>query len=100
LHGHSIGKWDGATLVIDTTQFADHSDGNFMFIPSGTGKHLIERLTLTDDHRQLRYEIELFDPEWLEKPVTHSALFDYQPNLEPSGLPCDPEAARRFLEEE
>jgi hypothetical protein len=99
LHGHSIGKWDGATLVIDTTHFADHSDGNFMFIPSGAGKHLIERLTLSDDRRQLRYEIELFDPEWLEQPVTHSALFDYQPELEPSGLPCDPEAARRFLEE-
>ena len=100
LHGHSIGRWDGETLVIDTTNFADHSDGNFMFIPSGVGKHLLERLTLIEDRRHLRYEVELRDPEWLEHPVTHSALFDYQPELEPSGLPCDPEAARRFLQEQ
>jgi hypothetical protein len=65
LQGHSIGRWDGETLVIDTTNFVDHSDGNFMFIPSGVGKHLIERLTLTADRRHLRYEIELQDPEWL-----------------------------------
>ena len=51
LHGHSIGRWDGETLVIDTTNFEDHSDGNFMFIPSGVGKHLTERLTLTQDGR-------------------------------------------------
>jgi hypothetical protein len=89
LHGHSVGRWDGATLVIDTTGFADHSDGNFMFVPSGAGKRLIESLTLTNDRRHLRYEIELQDPEWLERPITHSVLFDYQPELEPSGLPCD-----------
>jgi hypothetical protein len=99
LHGHSIGHWEGQTLVIDTTGFADHSDGNFMFVPSGAGKHLVERLTLTDERRHLRYDVELSDPEWLEQPVTHSALLDYHPELEPSGLPCDPEAARRFLEE-
>jgi len=29
----------------------------------------------------------------------YSALFDSQPGLAPSGLPCDPEAARRFLVE-
>jgi hypothetical protein len=39
LQGHSIGRWEGETLVIDTANFADHSDGNFMFIPSGAGKH-------------------------------------------------------------
>lgn len=98
-HGHSIGRWDGETLVIDTTHFADHSDGNFMTVPSGAGKHLVERLTLTEDRRHLKYDVELTDPEWLTAPVTHSALFDYRPELAPSGLPCDPEAARRFLTE-
>jgi len=99
LHGHSIGRWDGKTLVIDSAQFADHSDGNFMTIPSGVGKHLVERLALTEDGRHLKYDVELSDPEWFTAPITHSALFDYQPGLAPSGLPCDPEAARRFLVE-
>jgi hypothetical protein len=99
LHGHSVGRWEGKTLVIDTANFADHSDGNFMTVPSGAGKHLVERLTLTDDRRHLKYDVDLTDPEWLTAPVTHSALFDYHPELAPSGLPCDPEAARRFLNE-
>jgi len=99
LHGHSIGRWEGETLAIDTTNFADHSDGNFMTVPSGAGKHLVERLTLTEDHRHLKYDVELSDPEWFTAPVTHSALFDYHPELAPSGLPCDPEVARRFLSE-
>jgi hypothetical protein len=99
LHGHSIGHWDGKTLVIDTTQFADHSDGNFMTVPSGGGKHLVERIALTEDGRHLKYDVELSDPEWFTAPVMHSALFDYQPELAPSGLPCDPEAASRFLAE-
>jgi hypothetical protein len=99
LHGHSVGRWDGETLVIDTVNFADHSDGNFMTVPSGAGKHLVERLTLTEDRRHLKYDVELSDPEWFTAQVTHSALFDYHPELAPSGLPCDPEAARRFLNE-
>jgi uncharacterized protein DUF6152 len=97
LHGHSIGHWDGATLVIDTTHFADHSDGNFLTVPSGASKRLVERLTLTEDGRHLKYDIELSDPEWLAEPVTHSVLFDYHPELVPSGLRCDREAASRFL---
>ena len=99
LHGHSIGRWDGMTLVIDTVQFADHTDGNFMTVPSGVGKHLVERLSLTEDGRHLKYDVELSDPEWFTAPVMHSALFDYHPELAPSGLPCDAEAARRFLAE-
>jgi hypothetical protein len=99
LQGHSIGHWDGETLVIDTVQFAEHTDGNFLTVPSGVGKHLVERLALTEDGRHLRYDVELSDPEWFTAPVTHSALFDYQPELAPSGLPCDEAAARRFLAE-
>jgi hypothetical protein len=87
LHGHSIGRWDGKTLVIDTAQFADHTDGNFMTVPSGAGKQLVERLALTEDGRHLKYDVELRDPEWFTAPVIHSALFDYHPELAPSGLP-------------
>jgi hypothetical protein len=99
LHGHSVGRWEGATLVIDTTNFEEHTDGNFLTVPSSTGKHLVERLSLVEGGKHLRYEVTLTDPEWLAGPVTYSGLLDFQPALEPSGLPCDEEAARRFLRE-
>ena len=28
IQGHSIGRWDGQTLVVDTTHFAYHGSGN------------------------------------------------------------------------
>jgi hypothetical protein len=28
--GHSIGVWDGATLVVDTARFLDHPEGNLI----------------------------------------------------------------------
>jgi hypothetical protein len=100
LHGHSIGRWEGATLVVDTVQFSEHKQGNSMSLPSGPGKHLVERFTLSDDRKHLRYETVLEDPEYLAMPVTYSSEWDYRPDLTPSGLACDLDVARRFLKEE
>jgi hypothetical protein len=100
LHGHSIGHWEGATLVVDTAQFIEHKQGNSMSVPSGSGKHLVERFTLSDDRKHLRYETVLEDPEYLAAPVTYSSEWDYRPDLTPSGLKCDLDVARRFLREE
>jgi hypothetical protein len=100
LHGHSIGHWEGETLVVDTVQFADHPEGNGMGgLPSGAGKHLVERFSLSEDRRHLRYEITLEDPEYLAAPATHVSELDYRPDLAPTGLACDLEVARRFLQD-
>jgi hypothetical protein len=100
LHGHSIGHFEGATLVVDTVLFSEHKQGNSMSLPSGPGKHLVERFTLSDDRKHLRYDTVLEDPEYLAAPVTYSSEWDYRPDLTPSGLACDLDVARRFLKEE
>ena len=97
LQGHSIGHWEGGTLVVDTTQFAEHKQGNSMSLPSGVRKHVVERFTLGDDRKHLRYDVVVEDPDYLAAPVTYSAEWDYRPDLAPTGLPCDPQVARRFL---
>jgi hypothetical protein len=98
LFGHSIGRWDGDTLVIDTIAFTPHRIGIGFGVPSGAGKHLIERLTLTADRLQLRYELTVEDPEYLSAPATYTALWDHRPDLAP-GTPCDPQNSERFREE-
>ena len=98
LFGHSIGRWDGDTLVIDTVAFTPHHIGIGFGIPSGAGKHLIERLTLTADQLQLRYDLTVEDPEYLSSPATYTALWDHRPDLVP-GAPCDPRNSERFREE-
>ena len=98
LMGHSIGRWEGETLVIDTVAFAPHSVG-VMFFPSGPNKHLVERLTLTPDRLRMEYVFTLEDPAVLAGPVSYTATWDHRPDLELSGEACDPEVARRALAE-
>jgi hypothetical protein len=99
LLGHSIGRWDGDTLVIDTVAFTPNQVGVGFGIPSGAAKHLVERLTLAADGLQLRYELTLEDPEYLAAPATYTAMWDHRPDLEPSGMACDPQIAERYRQE-
>jgi hypothetical protein len=98
LFGHSIGRWDGDTLMIDTIAFTPHRIGIGFGVPSGPGKRLIERLTLTEDRLQLRYDLTVEDPEYLTTPATYAAMWDHRPDLTP-GSACDPENSERFREE-
>jgi hypothetical protein len=49
LHGHSIGRWEGEKLVIDTIAYEPSPSGIGMNVPSSPAKHTVERLTLTAD---------------------------------------------------
>jgi hypothetical protein len=97
VQGHTIGRWDDDTLVMDTALFKEHILGTNGRVPSGLRKHLVERLSLTADRRSLTYEFTLDDPEYLLEPVTGNASWDFRPDLKPSGLPCNLDAARRPL---
>ena len=96
VHGHSIGRWEGDTLVIDTTHFEPHAMGHGFGVPSGTRKRLVERLTLAEDGTRIAYRFEVSDPEFLAAPLTGDVEWSYRPDLAPALEGCDPEAARRF----
>ena len=98
LMGHSIGRWEGETLVIDSVAFLPHPMGG-LFLPSGPEKHLVERLTLSPDRLRLDYTFTLEDPTTLTAPLSYTATWDHRPDLELSGEACDPEIARRPLQE-
>jgi hypothetical protein len=97
LQGHSIGRWDGAALVVDTSHFAEHRVGNAMGVPSSTSKHLVERLSLNADGVTLTYRFELEDPEYLASPVTGEIRWTYAPDMTYAPEECDLENARRFI---
>ncbi len=97
LFGHSIGHWQGETLVIDTVGYAPHASGVFTGIPSGVRKHTVERLTLMPDGLRLRYELTMEDPDFLAEPATLSMLWDHRPDLEFAKVPCDKEVSDRYL---
>lgn len=100
VHGHSIGWWEGSTLVIDTIGYAPHPLGTSGSVPSSAQKHTVERLTLTEDRTRLRYEITLEDPVYLREAVTMSMQWDHRPDLDfsPANEACDPEVAARYID--
>jgi Family of unknown function (DUF6152) len=105
IQGHSIGRWDGATLVVDTTHFAYHGSGNGggngigPALPSGSQKHLVERFSLNPDGKSLTYRFELNDPEYLTAPKTGELPFWYDPKAKFEVEACDLEVARRFMKD-
>jgi hypothetical protein len=98
LHGHSVGRWDGATLVVETSDFAPHGTGIGFSLPSSPKKHLTERLTLDPDGKGLSYAYELSDSEMLTAPITGGNRWVYRPDLEFAALACDPENAQRSVQ--
>lgn len=63
--GDSVGHYEGATLVVDTTNFTDKTN----FRGAGAGLHLIERFT-RGDANTLLYEFTVDDPATFTKPWT------------------------------
>jgi len=98
LHGHSVGRWEGATLVIDTIGFEPNLSGIALNVPSSAGKHTVERLTLTEDKLRLRYEVTVEDPTYLSGPATLTQQWDHRPDLEFSQNTgaCDEAVANRY----
>jgi hypothetical protein len=99
LHGHSTGKWEGDTLVIETTNFKEHENGLSTSLPSSTQKKLIERLRLGPDGKNLLYSGTVEDPVYLLKPVEWNGRWEYRPTMQHSNEKCDLDVARKFLKQ-
>jgi hypothetical protein len=97
LFGHSIGHWEGETLVIDTVGYKPHVSGVFSGIPGGARKHTVERVSLTPDHLHLRYQVTMEDPEYLAAPATLDMLWDHRPDLDFDKVSCDKAVSDRYL---
>jgi hypothetical protein len=87
--GHSVGRWEGETLVVDVTHFNDKTwfdrAGNF----HSDALHVVERFTpITAD--ALRYEATIEDPKVFTRPWT-IAMPIYrrlEPNIQLLDYPC------------
>ena len=64
-NGDSRGRWEGDTLVVETTNFSDKTN----FRGSGANLHLVERLRRVDADT-VEYEFTVEDPGAWERPWT------------------------------
>ena len=96
--GHSIGHWEGDTLVIDTRNFDFHRSPYQVGVPSGSQKHVVERYRLNDDGRSMQAEFTLEDPEYIAQPFTNRKTLYYVPHMQMYATDCDIRNTSRFLD--
>ena len=99
LHGHSVGRWEGDTLVVDTANYTAHPMGLSTSLPGSTEKHLTERFEVGADGKSMIYSGVIEDPVYLTEPVEWSGEWLYRPGMPHSNEQCDVETAQRFLDD-
>ena len=97
IQGHSIGRWEGDTLVVDTTNFADHRSPYQTGVPSGSQKHVVERYTLSEDGSRILVEFTLEDPQYLSEPFSATVDWIYRPDLDFFQFNCDPDVSSQYV---
>ncbi len=80
-YGHSIGHWEGDTLVVDTVGFNERAWMSRDALPHTDRLHLIERLTRTD-FDTLEYEVTIDDPGAYDAPWTSGFTMSWSGGLE------------------
>jgi hypothetical protein len=80
-NGHSIGRWDGDTLVVDTVGLRDEAWINSEGHEHSTELHVVERFRRVDAET-LEIERTLTDPLALEEPYTHTVTVTLAPEEE------------------
>jgi Family of unknown function (DUF6152) len=89
--GYSVGRWDGETLVVITTQL-NWPWFNQNGIPQSPQARLVERFTPTADGSRLTYELTATDPVNFTEPVTRGKQWLYLPDQQVRRYECETES--------
>ena len=78
-HGHSIGKWEGDTLVVDTTDIlpqAPFAISEAAGVPNDGDVHTVERIHLDPNNKDiLLVDLEITAPKVLTRPWKTTRIF-------------------------
>ncbi len=85
--GHSVGRWEGATLVVETTHVSwPFFDGTG--IPQSEDVELEERFTMSADGKRLNYTILVTDPSTFTEPVLLDRFWMWRPEIQIEPYNC------------
>ncbi|MEP7313839.1 MAG: hypothetical protein ABI859_14740, partial [Pseudomonadota bacterium] len=90
--GYSIGRWEGDTLVVETTHVKNEAAGPFAGNPPvSMARRFVERFSLGLDpagKKELRDEITIHDPAVLTQPVVIPMVYKWSPDIEVGEYLC------------
>ena len=84
--GHSIGRWEGDTLIIDTVGFNDR--GWLEVYPRSEQLHIVERYTRTE-YGYMELEMTIEDPGVFNAPYVRRMPFHLAPHAELIEYVCE-----------
>ena len=85
--GHSVGRWDGNTLVVEIDRMsAPYLDAQGA--PMSDAVTMVERFTLSDDETGLEYEVTVTDPVYLTEPAVWRRAYTWIPGVEVKPFDC------------
>jgi hypothetical protein len=87
LLGHSIGRWEGNSLVVTTTG-STWRHFNTVGVPLSASASMVERFTPSADGSRLDYELTITDPTTFTKPVTLKKYWIWLPDTVLSPYEC------------
>ncbi len=80
--GHSVGKWDGDALVVDTAGIKPNTVIDKTGIPHSDEMRLTERFTLRDGGKTLRDQVTVVDAKTFSRPWSFTVDYAKSPNVE------------------
>jgi hypothetical protein len=87
--GHSVGHWEGDTLVVDTIGINDKSFIDDEGEAHSNQEHLIERYRKIDGGRQIELTMTVEDPVTLEHPYSYTRYYEWRPDVRPHEYICE-----------
>lgn len=84
--GHSVGRWEGATLVVDTRNF---KESPAFQVPWSDQMHLVERFRRVRDGNVLEIDITIEDPLAFTEPLHGTYYYKKDPTLGFGEWNCD-----------
>jgi hypothetical protein len=97
-NGESIGRWEGDTLVVDTTYFPGHHhwmDQGGASVPASEDLHIVERFRMTTDGR-LDVEYAMTDPKNWEGEWKMTKTFSRRDDTDITEVQCLPDLNDRL----
>ncbi len=79
--GHSVGKWEGDALVVDTAGLKANTVIDKTGIPHSDAMRLSERFTLEDGGETLRDVVTVTDPQTFSKPWSFAIDYAKRPDV-------------------
>ncbi|MBT5032632.1 MAG: hypothetical protein HOM55_10100 [Proteobacteria bacterium] len=98
--GHSVGAFDGDTLVVETDNFSADRWGIHTGIDSSEEKYLTERFSLIDDGFAIAIEMVVSDPVYLTEAVTIKHFLRKIEDRDLVTTPCNLESASMYIDVE